>query len=486
MVPVWDVATRVFHWSLVCLVAAGWLTGGTGSRWHEVIGFAVGGLILFRLAWGFTGTQHARFSDFVTSPRAAMGYVHGVLRLRVAHYRGHNPAGGLMILLLLALLVVIVTTGIMQLTNRFFGVPWVETTHYWATNVLLVFVPMHVLGAIVSSWVHQENLIKAMWTGVKPVEAHETDRNPQVQEQRFNDRIRGLEGLVMLTVLVTAGALYGWTATDGRQSTIAPDERVPARETPNTATEAALTRAIQEAAVSFKDKQDFVIGGPGEGSQSWIISSGGRLYDNWFAALGIAGPKTTHPAWPATNTSQSGDQTWRCKSCHGWDYMGRDGQNRSGPNTTGITGLLRARGRTPEQIMMILGNSTHGFTDEIIPPHAKYRLALFVSQGQHTMQRYLNPNGTVRGEPVQGRAIFQTVCAACHGFDGRARKLGISADPDYKGAPLYIGSKATGNITEVLHKIRNGHPGVAMVSLRAFPIEQAINLLAYVQTLPRE
>jgi cytochrome c2 len=239
--------------------------------------------------------------------------------------------------------------------------------------------------------------------------------------------------------------------------------------------------------VQAKDKQDYVAGGPDDVSQAWLISSGGRLYDNWFVSLGAQGPKATHPVWPASNTSLAGEVTWRCKSCHGWDYLGRDGQYRTGPNATGIVGLQRAKGRDPALLMAIMGNATHQMTDDILPPHAKYRIALFLSRGQHDATKIVLANGRIKGDIGLGKPIFQSVCASCHGFDGRARKLGVSSslsDSGYTGDALYIGTKANSGPIEVLHKIRNGHPGAIMVSMRAFPLDVAANLLAYAQTLP--
>jgi hypothetical protein len=79
------------------------------------------------------------------------------------------------------------------------------------------------------------------------------------------------------------------------------------------------------------------------------------------------------------------------------------------------------------------------------------------------------------------------IASGRHGFDGRARKLGASsdkADAGYKGDALFVGTKAVSGPTKVLHKIRNGHPGAIMVSMRPFPMDVVANLLAYAQTLP--
>ena len=216
-----------------------------------------------------------------------------------------------------------------------------------------------------------------------------------------------------------------------------------------------------------------------------MLSSGGRLYDRWYAAQGKPGPTANHPSWPTDNTSISAADTWRCKSCHGWDYLGRDGQYKSGANATGIRGIQRMKDRPIDEIYSILENQTHRFTDDLIPGHAKRRLAMFVSRGQHTVAQHFGPNGEPRGDPAAGKAIFQNMCAACHAFDGRGRKLGISADPDFNGDPMYVGTKAANGPVEVLHKIRNGHPGAIMISLRAFSMQSAVDVLAYVRNCRR-
>ncbi len=480
---VWDIAVRVFHWCLVAGVAAAWLTGGTGSRFHELAGSVVGGLLIFRIIWGFSGTSHARFADFVRSPGTLLRYVGDILRNRAGRHIGHNPAGGYMIVLLLLCLTVLVGSGGLQLTTRFFGVVWIEQLHMIAANTLLVLIPIHLLGVVVSSWMHQENLIGAMMTGTKHVEIDEATPSAAQPstEQQILVRLHANQGFTVLMFLLAGGVFVGWNLTAHRTETTVV-------EIPQTPAVAAIMEAVQESAAGqAKDRQDFVVGGPEDATQTWLISSGGRLYDNWYAALGKKGPQSTHPSWPAANTSITGEATWRCKSCHGWDYAGREGRYRSGANSTGIIGLQRVKGLDPAVVMRVLDNATHAFTNDMLPQHAKYRLALFVSRGQHTTSQYVLPNDTVRGDAERGKPIFQSVCASCHGFDGRARKLGVSSDPSdpgHQGVPLYVGTKAVSGPTEVLHKIRNGHPGAIMVSMRPFPMDVAVNLLAYAQTLP--
>jgi cytochrome b/mono/diheme cytochrome c family protein len=502
-VPVWDAAVRIFHWSLVGLVVTAWISGGTGDRLHEIVGYAVAGLIAFRIGWGFVGSRHARFSDFVRGPSSVAGYLSGIARLRPPHYTGHNPAGAAMILILLAVLATIAVSGFMMQTHRFFGIEWVEQVHSVAADSLLVLVPLHVLGALLSSWLHQENLVRAMFSGHKHVpkgHAVASDR------ERLEFRLKGAEGLFALSILAAGGAVYGWVSTNAKVPTAAstvgmaaPAANVKTANTGvptlvngvptagiNDAVPVVQTPAAPALQKQLVDLQDYMTGGPEQPSQLWILASGGRLYDRWYAALGKKGPTTNHPSWPAENTNISGADTWRCKNCHGWDYTGRDGHLKSGAGATGIRGVQRMRGRSVEAVVAILENNTHQFTDDLIPGHAKRRLAAFISQGQHSVAQYLHPNGDSRGSATNGHNLFQTVCAACHGFDGKARKLGASADPSYIGKPIYLGTKARNGPIEVLHKIRNGHPGAPMISLRGLGMQAASDVLAYVQQLPAE
>lgn len=224
--------------------------------------------------------------------------------------------------------------------------------------------------------------------------------------------------------------------------------------------------------------RDYIYGAPAAPTEAWTLVSGGRFYDNWMSALEVNAPAGTHPAYPSTGR-QSGASTWRCKECHGWDYRGAAGKYGSGSHATGIAGIDGMVGADPDAIVRILRGSTHGFTESILPADAAERLARFVSAGQHDTNAYIDfDSGEVRGDPGRGASVFQTVCAACHGFEGRALNWGSSEEPGY------VGTEAQANPWEVLHKIRNGHPGVEMISLRAFDIQIAVDVLAYARTLP--
>ena len=128
----------------------------------------------------------------------------------------------------------------------------------------------------------------------------------------------------------------------------------------------------------------------------------GRLYDNWYAALGTDEPEATHPAWPDSNTKTQGAVTTRCKSCHGWDYRGADGKYGSGSYKTGITGVMAYSGRDVAEIISLLRGDAHGYTSEMIPDDQMAYLAAFVSRGTEDMNSIIDfASGTVSADPAR-------------------------------------------------------------------------------------
>ncbi|MCP5150303.1 MAG: cytochrome b/b6 domain-containing protein [Ectothiorhodospiraceae bacterium] len=166
-VKVWDPLVRIGHWTLVAAFAIAWLTAEELDRVHEWAGYVVLGYVAVRLAWGFVGGRHARFADFVRGPGVVLGYLVDTARLRARRHLGHNPAGGAMILALLAGLAITGLTGFAMTTDAFWGVEWVEEVHEGAAEATLVLVVLHVLGVLVASLEHGENLVRAMVTGRK-------------------------------------------------------------------------------------------------------------------------------------------------------------------------------------------------------------------------------------------------------------------------------------------------------------------------------
>lgn len=167
MVRVWDPFVRIFHWTLVSLFLLAFVTGDEVEWLHLIAGYSIAGLLALRVIWGFIGSSHARFRDFVRSPKAVAAYMRDAMQGREPRYLGHNPAGGAMVLALLAMLTAIATTGFMMTTDSFWGAEWVEDLHEGLVNFTLLLIALHVAGVFWTGLKHHENLVKAMFSGRK-------------------------------------------------------------------------------------------------------------------------------------------------------------------------------------------------------------------------------------------------------------------------------------------------------------------------------
>jgi cytochrome b len=183
-VPVWDPLVRLFHWSLAGAFATAFVLEDDWLGVHVWAGYVALGLIAVRLVWGFVGTRHARFADFVRGPRAVAAYVGDALRMRARRHLGHNPAGAAMVV---ALLVLVCATGLsgmalfgaQELSGPLapllggLGPEWggtLEELHEILANTTLALVVLHVAGVLFSSLSHRENLVRSMLTGRKRAE----------------------------------------------------------------------------------------------------------------------------------------------------------------------------------------------------------------------------------------------------------------------------------------------------------------------------
>lgn len=166
-VRVWDAFVRIFHWSLVALFVVAFATGDEIERVHIAVGYTIAGLVTARIVWGFIGSRHARFKDFVRPRAETLSYMRQAVRGRAPRYIGHNPAGGLMTLALLAMIIAISVTGFMMTTDVFWGAEWVEDLHEGLVYATLGLIALHVVGVVVTSIEHRENLVRAMITGRK-------------------------------------------------------------------------------------------------------------------------------------------------------------------------------------------------------------------------------------------------------------------------------------------------------------------------------
>lgn len=178
-VQVWDLPLRLFHWSLAVAIVAAYVTGEFGgsewAHWHGRIGSFVLALLVFRLVWGFIGTQHARFGNFVPTPVRVIAYLRG--RWQGA---GHNPLGALSVISLLLLVAAQVVTGLFATDDVAFAGPWsnwigksaserLTAWHEQIFYVLAGFICLHMVAILFYLLVRRSNLVAAMITGNKAI-----------------------------------------------------------------------------------------------------------------------------------------------------------------------------------------------------------------------------------------------------------------------------------------------------------------------------
>jgi cytochrome b len=179
-VLVWDLPVRLFHWLTAALVPAAYVTWRLNwMRWHAWVGDALLALVLFRLLWGFFGSDTARFSCFVASPRSAAQHLAHIFRREPDLEAGHNAAGSWMVMLLLALLLAQVLTGIFSDNDVADVGPFTELTPARIANLvtalhdkvlwnaLLAAVGLHLFAILVYGLAKRHNLLFPMITGRK-------------------------------------------------------------------------------------------------------------------------------------------------------------------------------------------------------------------------------------------------------------------------------------------------------------------------------
>jgi len=203
---VWDIPTRIFHWSLVLCFVIAYLTSESErwQVWHVTAGYTFGMLLLFRLFWGVVGTRYARFSDFVQGPKQTMRYLSSLLTRHPHHYVGHNPAGAWAIIGMIGLGLLAVLTGWASFSD--YG-DWFGELHEGIVNVLILVVAIHIGGVLVSSVLHRENLVRSMVHGCK--------------QGNLLDAIRYPQWIVGVLLLVGLG-LFLWALLSSRLPALLP------------------------------------------------------------------------------------------------------------------------------------------------------------------------------------------------------------------------------------------------------------------------
>ena len=167
MIRVWDPLVRGSRWALAASFAAAWLSSGNPESFHDAVGYAAGALVGLRVVWGFLGPRYARFAQFVRSPGTVIDYLRAIKDGSESRYIGHNPAGGAMIVVLLAAMAATAVSGWLLTTDAFWGSTVMQHGHSLLAHGVLALVVLHLVGVILASMRHRENLVRAMIVGVK-------------------------------------------------------------------------------------------------------------------------------------------------------------------------------------------------------------------------------------------------------------------------------------------------------------------------------
>lgn len=178
---VWDPLVRIFHWSLVGLIAFSWTSATLAGNWmqyHMWSGYAILTLLLVRIAWGFVGTRYARFTSFIHPPSVVIEDLRTLPRRDAREFLGHGPLGGINVVLLIACLLVQAGTGLFANDDIFTEGPlyglvskdtsdWLTWVHHTNFNVLLVLAGLHIAAVFYHLVRRGQNLIVPMLTGYK-------------------------------------------------------------------------------------------------------------------------------------------------------------------------------------------------------------------------------------------------------------------------------------------------------------------------------
>ncbi|HEY0183489.1 MAG TPA: cytochrome b/b6 domain-containing protein [Rhodopila sp.] len=182
---VWDLPVRLFHWAIVVLIFLAWLSQEFNYMdWHVRIGYTILTLLVFRVIWGFIGSDTARFTRFLRSPVAALRHLAHIHRREADREIGHNAAGGWMVLVMLALIGVQAGTGLFANDDANTEGPlmhlvekdqsdWLSHIHSLNFTLIEAVIVLHVLAIMVYAVLKRQNLVRPMVTGTKlmPVEA---------------------------------------------------------------------------------------------------------------------------------------------------------------------------------------------------------------------------------------------------------------------------------------------------------------------------
>lgn len=231
---------------------------------------------------------------------------------------------------------------------------------------------------------------------------------------------------------------------------------------------AAVLLAAADVATGFQTDAE----APHDGyvGPTFLISLGGKLYDDLWQVLDQAPPSERNPAFPADDQYTDRD-SWRCASCHGWDYSGETIGGWHFPSLRPLSGT------ESYEIAQRIRDPLHPFPAGQLSELTIDLLAGFISEGQYDSKAFFGPEGEGLGDPEAGQAIFEGACINCHQIDGRRYLQGERGDRSS------LGWVVRNRPRQALHKIMNGVPAAEMLSLRFLSDDQIADLVSYLQTL---
>ena len=208
----------------------------------------------------------------------------------------------------------------------------------------------------------------------------------------------------------------------------------------------------------------------------FALSLGGKLYDNHFVMTETEEPKGLNPDYP-DNVSAGYLGTWRCVSCHGWDYRGAEGERGKLATSSAFKSLAPMAELEPSAVQARFAGAHPELIEGGLTEQAARLVSLFLSGGQIDRDAVLDKEGKAKGKAEDGQMIYEGACMNCHQVDGRAFLRGEAGDKPS------LGWVSRNRPEQVLHKIMNGFPGTDMLAMRFLDQNSIADLVAYLQTL---
>jgi hypothetical protein len=220
--------------------------------------------------------------------------------------------------------------------------------------------------------------------------------------------------------------------------------------------------------------------------QNEELVRGAQLYDNWLVVTQSDAPSGNHPIWSRqTDNTRSGEDTWLCVSCHGWDYQGKDGAYRSGTNYTGFPGVFQPISKSEIEFRAILqgqDDQEHNFSTYLSNGDLD-ALIVFLQDGVIDDNVFIDPVSlkVLNGDLDNGKRLYDTGCASCHGADGQMISF------RYEGQTIVLGTLAEQDPWRFLHRTRFGTaraPEMTIGFNLGWSAQDGRDVLLYSQTFP--